>query len=968
MSYIGNLPFGKTLRTVTTVTANGSATVFYPDGGYDVNFVDVFVSGVRLTSGLDYTATDGASVTLLYTPTAGDVLDIVSYGLLELVSPVFPGPISVGSNVVINTSSISIGNSTVNTIITSNSVSIGGNLITSGNSSVEGLLKIVDSVSNTSSSIAASANSVTAAYTLAANAVSNATAYAATAYSNAVATAASDATTKAGTAYTNATSYADTKASAAYSNVFNGGTFSGAVTMQANLTANNVRLNGDLQIDGNLTVSGNTVTINVTNLNVEDNMIYLNSNSTVSYPDLGFAGNYNDGTYAHAGLFRDATDGVWKFFHGYTPEPDASAYIDTSNTSFALSNLQVNYLIGNVTGSAANISTAINVGANVNISTSQINIGNSTVNTVITSTALTKSSNTTTLGTAAYVVANGNVGVGTASPGASLDLLSGTNGMVARFKSTSNYGTIVADNSTSTGGGSFSARQNGTQYAVFAIDGAIQGNSSTDTGIFADGTGSSIKFYTNGSPTVKATIDSSGNFIAIGNKIIGINGTGVAAGTFAFRNSSGVQKSAIGSYYNIADEGNLEFINGTTTNMVLNSSGNLGVGVTPSTSTSNYRTLQIGGSAKFSIFGQRVGGACETLVGWNIYGGSNTTTVGTGYYYTNTGDAATLYTQTDNHRWWIAPSGTAGANVAFTQAMTLDSSGNLLLGATSGAGKLYIESTTASHIVLRNPSASSYTSLRLYNDVNSSVRALEIDYYGSSYSGGERAEIFATGAYPLLFGTSNTERMRLDTNGNISLGHNQANDTAYGKYFGTAHASGNRGAVLRFVLDDGSQAGMILYNVASSNPSYNSQYITFHTHQGGVSAGERARIDANGYFMVGTTTASASHLVKVTNSSVAGLIFTGTNSVANDGTLSATVGNGSILMVSENNTGDGALFFCGYKSATITLLSDPNNRYATSVTAGRICVTKSTNSSTVTITNKTGSTVSITFSKVSTSD
>jgi hypothetical protein len=295
------------------------------------------------------------------------------------------------------------------------------------------LLTVIDSVSNTSTLIAGSANSVTTAYLLAANAVSNATAYAATAYSNAVATAASDATTKAGTAYSNAVSVASsdattkagtaysnaiayantvagtaysnattfattaagtaysnavsvassdattkagtaysnaiayantvayTAAGTAYSNVFNGGTFSGAVTVQANLTANSVRMNGDLQIDGNLTVSGNSVTINVTNLNVEDNMIYLNSNSTVSHPDLGFAGNYNDGTYAHAGLFRDATDGVWKFFHGYTPEPDASVYIDTSNASFTYSNLQVNYVIGNVTGSA---NSATYVGGN----------------------------------------------------------------------------------------------------------------------------------------------------------------------------------------------------------------------------------------------------------------------------------------------------------------------------------------------------------------------------------------------------------------------------------------------------------------------------------------------------------------------------------------------------------------------------------------------------------------------------
>ena len=95
---------------------------------------------------------------------------------------------------------------------------------------------------------------------------------AATAYSNAT----SYADTKAATAYSNATAYADTKAAAAYSNVFNGGTFSGNVVFTSNVTANTVRLNGTMQIDGDLIVTGNTVTMNVSSLSVEDNMIYLN--------------------------------------------------------------------------------------------------------------------------------------------------------------------------------------------------------------------------------------------------------------------------------------------------------------------------------------------------------------------------------------------------------------------------------------------------------------------------------------------------------------------------------------------------------------------------------------------------------------------------------------------------------------------------------------------------------------------
>lgn len=57
-------------------------------------------------------------------------------------------------------------------------------------------------------------------------------------------------------------------------------------------------------------------------------------------PDLGFAAGYDDGTYHHAGFFRDASDGVWKVFDGYDPEPDLSVFINTADASFALADFQ----------------------------------------------------------------------------------------------------------------------------------------------------------------------------------------------------------------------------------------------------------------------------------------------------------------------------------------------------------------------------------------------------------------------------------------------------------------------------------------------------------------------------------------------------------------------------------------------------------------------------------------------------
>jgi plastocyanin len=78
-------------------------------------------------------------------------------------------------------------------------------------------------------------------------------------------------------------------------------------------------------------------------------------------PDLGFAGGYYDAGYAHAGLFRDASDGIFKAFDGYTPEPDEAVNIDTSHVSFSFAPLKVGSL--DVVDAST---TRTNLGININ--------------------------------------------------------------------------------------------------------------------------------------------------------------------------------------------------------------------------------------------------------------------------------------------------------------------------------------------------------------------------------------------------------------------------------------------------------------------------------------------------------------------------------------------------------------------------------------------------------------------------
>lgn len=113
----------------------------------------------------------------------------------------------------------------------------------------------------------------------------------------------------------------------------------------------------DLVITGNVTITGNTKTIDTQTLNISDPLIYLAANNYSSdVVDIGFAGNYFDGVnQQHTGLIRHAADGKMYAFTGYTPEPDS--VIDPSHESFVKAILVTDIESGNV----SNLFTAIDV-------------------------------------------------------------------------------------------------------------------------------------------------------------------------------------------------------------------------------------------------------------------------------------------------------------------------------------------------------------------------------------------------------------------------------------------------------------------------------------------------------------------------------------------------------------------------------------------------------------------------------
>tara|TARA_R100000231_G_scaffold1314_1_gene2225 strand:+ start:5360 stop:7468 length:2109 start_codon:yes stop_codon:yes gene_type:complete len=67
-----------------TYTATANQTSF--GATYDAGFVDVYLNGVKLIAGTDFTATNGSTVVLAAGAAAGDTVDIVAYGTFQVAN------------------------------------------------------------------------------------------------------------------------------------------------------------------------------------------------------------------------------------------------------------------------------------------------------------------------------------------------------------------------------------------------------------------------------------------------------------------------------------------------------------------------------------------------------------------------------------------------------------------------------------------------------------------------------------------------------------------------------------------------------------------------------------------------------------------------------------------------------------------------------------------------------------------
>jgi len=384
----------------------------------------------------------------------------------------------------------------------------------------------------------------------------------------------------------------------------------------------------------------------------------------------------------------------------------------------------------------------------------------------------------------------------------------------------------------------------GTNFATTGTASAAKliptGGTATGNGMYLSAT-NTLGFSTNG--VLNMLLDDSGDLIvggtsalspAAGRTDLTINGASIGA-IISFGNG-GVRRGYIwqdGTDLYLANQanGSAIFITNNVERMRLDASGNLGLGVTPSAWGGGYRAIDnLLYNSSYSNNGGVAGMACNAFHN------------GTNWIYKNTTTANRFESTVDSFRWFSAPSGTAGNVISFTQAMTLDASGNFGIGTASPFGRFHLRMATDVNALFRDAASVGLLSGTLIDNFNNAFGVTNPLYLRASQF------IYGTDS-----GGSFTERMRLDASGNLGIGTSTFGTSAAGVLSlgtGTAPSSGPADTVQLFSVDR--SAGNTIPAVRCEGSGVTGAGIT------NVTVTHKIAMQVNGtiYYLLATTNAT----------------------------------------------------------------------------------------------------------------
>jgi len=232
-----------------------------------------------------------------------------------------------------------------------------------------------------------------------------------------------------------------------------------------------------------------------------------------------------------------------------------------------------------------------------------------------------------------------------------------------------------------------------------------------------------------GQSTVTQTVDiAKGATTAVSTKTVNIGSSGVSGSTTNINYGSSVTGALVTQTWNAG-----------ANNMRLDSAGNLGLGVAPSAWDGTYAAIQLPSGG--ALTGYKSGAV--PIIGLT----SNMYYSGSGGKYVINGQATSYYQNQGVHTWSIAPSGTAGNPITFTQAMTLDASGNLLVGTTSV--------NPAAGVAVNNPSTA--PNIRMSHATGTASGAFFMEF---NYNQSGCGSITQLGTSAVLYNTSSDYRLK----------------------------------------------------------------------------------------------------------------------------------------------------------------------------------------------------------------